>query len=512
MKIQHRINLFIFIILMLLSTSIVGAGYIIISSIVYNLNNQIFTQQVHHVKRELQDIYDILESSGVSGIENYVRTAQQEFLDKVSTYKQGKTGYFYILDKDSNVVLHQDFQRGAAFKQPFTNTMLQQKEGEIEYVYKDDELYCVFTYFQEWNWLIVLRITKREMFAERERYLIFVVIVSITIALLVLLLSHFYTRDISRRIMMTLNCLKQIEQGDMSARISPIHNDEIGIIQAGINSMAEILTLNEQLKAENLRMSAELGIAHRLQQMLLPKEQELREIKGLEIAGFMQPAEEAGGDYYDILEHEGHITIGIGDVTGHGLESSVVMLMVQTAVRTLLTSGITDAIDFLAILNRAIYDNIKRMDSDKNLTLLLLDYQQNGILSFSGQHEEILLVRSGGQIERFDTTDLGFPIGIETDIKSFIAHLEVELQQGDGIVLYTDGITEARNELKQQYSVERLCHIVSSHWHQPMQTIKQAVIDDLRIHMGERKLSDDITLIVLKRISNSNDSKFIIIQ
>lgn len=206
---------------MLLSISIVGAGYFIISSIVYNLNNQIFTQQVRHVKRELQEIYDILNSSGVSGIENYVQTAQQEFLDKVSAYKQGETGYFYILDKDSNVVLHQDFQRGAAFKQPFANTMLQQKEGEIEYVYKGDDLYCVFTYFQEWNWLIALRITKREMFAERERYLIFVVIVSITIALFVLLLSHFYTRDISERIMMTLTCLKQIEQGNMRIEFLP---------------------------------------------------------------------------------------------------------------------------------------------------------------------------------------------------------------------------------------------------------------------------------------------------
>lgn len=501
MKIQHKINLFMLIILMLLSTAIVGAGYVIISSIVYKLSQQIFSQQVHHVKQELEETYEILKSSGVLGIDDYVRTAQKEFLDKVSTYKQGKTGYFYILDKNSNIVLHRDFQRGQVFKQPFVASMLQQKEGELEYVYNGKKRYCVFTYFPEWDWLIALTITQQEMFAERERYLLFVIVVSIIIALIVFLLSQFYTTRISQRITATLTCLKRIEQGDMQARISCTHNDEIGIIQSGINSMAEILTLNERLKAENLRMSAELDIAHRLQQMLLPKEHELREIKGLEISGFMQPAEEAGGDYYDVLEHNGHITIGIGDVTGHGLESSVVMLMVQTAVRTLLTSGITDATDFLHILNRALYDNIKRMDSDKNLTLLLLDYQQNGILRFSGQHEEILLVRSGGQIERFDTTDLGFPIGIETDIKSFIAHLEVELQQGDGIVLYTDGITEARNEFKQQYGIERLCHVVNSHWHQSTQTIKQAVIDDLRLHMGERRLSDDITLIVLKRIS-----------
>lgn len=499
MKIQHKINLFMFIILMLLSISIVVAGYIIINSIVYKLNNQIFTQQVQNVKRELQEVYDILDASGVSGIDSYLLKAQREFLNKVSTYTQGKTGYFYIVDADSHVVLHRDLQKGAAFNLPSVNTMLQQKEGDIEYVYEGDTRYCVFSYFPEWHWLIALSVSKREMFAEREKYLTFVAVLSFVIALIVLLLSHLYTSGISQRITMTLAGLKRIEQGDMSVRIPLVSDDEIGMIQAGINSMSEILAANERLKAENLRMRAELEVTHRLQQMLLPKELELQGIKGLEITGFMQPAEEAGGDYYDILEYEGRIKIGIGDVTGHGLESSVVMLMVQTAVRTLLISGITNTTDFLNILNRTIYENVKRMNSDKNLTLILLDYQQNGMLKLSGQHEEILLVRKNGQVERLDTIDLGFPIGIETDIKAFVAYLEVELQPGDGVVLYTDGITEARNEFKQQYSVERLCHIVSANWQQPVQMIKQIIVDDLSIYVGERKQADDITLVVLKR-------------
>jgi len=93
----------------------------------------------------------------------------------------------------------------------------------------------------------------------------------------------------------------------------------------------EITQLNERLKEENLRMGAELNIAKQLQQMVLPKEEELQQIEGLDIAGFMEQADEVGGDYYDVLEHNGQIKIGIGDVTGHGLESGVLMLMVQTA-------------------------------------------------------------------------------------------------------------------------------------------------------------------------------------
>jgi len=97
----------------------------------------------------------------------------------------------------------------------------------------------------------------------------------------------------------------------------------------------EISALNEKLKAENFRLSAELEVTKQLQQMILPKQEELDSIEGLDIAGFMEPADEVGGDYYDVLQQDGRVKIGIGDVTGHGLESGVLMLMVQTAVRTL---------------------------------------------------------------------------------------------------------------------------------------------------------------------------------
>ncbi|MBN1889498.1 MAG: substrate-binding domain-containing protein, partial [Thermoflexales bacterium] len=131
---------------------------------------------------------------------------------------------------------------------------------------------------------------------------------------------------------------------------------------------AEIQTLNEQLKEENLRMTAELDVTRRLQQMLLPSDVELGQVENLDIAGFMEPASEVGGDYYDVLQHNGYVKFGIGDVTGHGLESGVLMLMLQTAVRTLLISEERDPVRFMEILNRTLHENLQRMDVDKNLT------------------------------------------------------------------------------------------------------------------------------------------------
>ncbi|MEE3716288.1 SpoIIE family protein phosphatase [Tumidithrix elongata RA019] len=259
-----------------------------------------------------------------------------------------------------------------------------------------------------------------------------------------------------------------------------------------------IAAMNEQLKTENLRMGAELNIARQIQQMILPKPEELA-IEGLDIAGYMEPADEVGGDYYDVLNTDGVVTISIGDVTGHGLESGLLMLMAQTAVRTLKEVREEDPVRFLSTLNRAIYKNVQRMDCNKNLSLLVLNYI-DGKISISGQHEEMLVVRKNGAVERVDTIDLGFPIGLDDDIANFINLAIIELNFGDGVVLYTDGIPEAIDIQKKQYGIERLCRQVSENWHRSADEIKQAVIDDVSCHIGSQKVFDDITLLILKRL------------
>jgi serine phosphatase RsbU (regulator of sigma subunit) len=276
---------------------------------------------------------------------------------------------------------------------------------------------------------------------------------------------------------------------------------EIKVVERTVeleSASKENFALNERLNQDNLRMKTELDLTRQVQQRILPSSDELAEISGLEIAGFMQSASEVGGDYYDILHHDGRVKIGIGDVTGHGLESGMLMMMVQTAVRTLLESDQMDPIRFLDILNRTIYHNIQRMNSDKTMTLCLLDYQ-DGKVRISGQHEEMLVIRRGGLVQRVSTTDLGFPIGLEKDISEFVGYADIQLLPGDVIVLYTDGITEAEDINEVQYGLKRLTQVVKENWQNSVQEIKQAVIDDLQSYIGERKLLDDITLVVLKQ-------------
>ncbi len=264
----------------------------------------------------------------------------------------------------------------------------------------------------------------------------------------------------------------------------------------------EITVLNERLKVENIRLGAEVAVARKLQLMLLPSPQELHHINGLDIAGFMEPADEVGGDYYDVLQRAERVKIAIGDVTGHGLESGVLMLMTQTAIRTLLNSDEIDSSRFLNILNQTIYDNVRRIGTDKNLTLVILDYTPmptGGRVRLSGQHEEVIVIRQDGKIEWIETDNLGFPIGLNNNIADFVGELSIELQVGDGVVLYTDGITESTNKAGEQYGLPRLGEVISQNWSQTAEQIKTAVVTSVRQFINEQKVDDDLTLVVIKQ-------------
>lgn len=349
-------------------------------------------------------------------------------------------------------------------------------------------------------------------------------LISLVAVALTVLITYLLSGWISRPILQLNEAAHKLAQGEWQQSVPIRNRNEVGELARSFEHMAgqlrelvenleqkvaertaelaeanvSITRLNEQLKSENLRLSAELDVTRRLQRMILPTSEELGEVEGLEIATYMAPAEEVGGDYYDVLRQNGTVKIGIGDVTDHGLESGVVMLMAQTAVRTLLTSGENDPVRFLDVLNRTVYGNVQRMQTDRNLSLSLIDYE-GGRVRLSGQHEELILVRKGGEVERVDTGELGFPIGLVDEATDFFNQTTLDLAPGDGFVLYTDGVTEAENPAGEQYGLERLCLLVSQHWQQPAEVVKETVIRDVRHFIGSQRVFDDITLLVVKR-------------
>ena len=247
----------------------------------------------------------------------------------------------------------------------------------------------------------------------------------IILAIFMVIFLYFYSA-IMQTVFVLYEASKNIETDNLSHKIIWDNIDKQGQVVAAFNTIAdaliggnqEITLLNDRLKAQNMRMISELYLTRKNQQRLLPKDRELKEIIGLDIAGFMEAAEEVGGDYYHVLQHKGRVKIGMDDVTGHRWESGVLMIMVQTPLPTWLADNEPEPVKILSAINSVIYDHVQRLKFDKNASLALLDYQQ-GMLKLSGQHEEMIVVRCNSCVERFDTIDLGFQIGLDAEIAEF---------------------------------------------------------------------------------------------
>ncbi|MBX5212937.1 SpoIIE family protein phosphatase [Rhizobium sp. NLR4a] len=349
-------------------------------------------------------------------------------------------------------------------------------------------------------------------------------ILAILMSLLIVTIAVFAaSKRITSGISALAGAAKRIQAQDYSVRVAITSKDEVGAAGEAFNRMAEqisyhtenleqlveertaqiedqkeeISTLNAQLERENRRLGTELAVAERIQLMVLPLQQELEEFQDIEIAAYMRPAEEVGGDYYDVLKNGKRLKIGIGDVTGHGLESGVLMLMVQSVARALQEAGNSDAVKFLANLNSALFKNIVRTRIDKHLTLAFLDYDGKEMI-LSGQHEEVVIVRANGEIQRIDTMDLGIPIGLEADISTFIKTREIAFEKGDLILLHTDGVTEAANDAGELFGIERLCREALRLKGQSAEKVVSEIVATLMLFIGSQKIYDDITLLAVR--------------
>ncbi|HTO24183.1 MAG TPA: SpoIIE family protein phosphatase, partial [Spirochaetia bacterium] len=262
---------------------------------------------------------------------------------------------------------------------------------------------------------------------------------------------------------------------------------------------AEIATLNDQLKDENVRLSHEIAIAAHIQNIVLPQEKEYGAFRDLDISCRMIPATEVGGDFYDTIVFGPQGFISIGDVTDHGLHSGLIMMMVHTALRALSQVERNDIQRVFKVINRVLYDFRVKTDDHRIMSLAILKYLGEGGFVMTGQHESLLILRADGTVQDIDSLEYGMYAGLDANVGDYLGLLRFELALGDVLVLYTDGVTEALNEEGQQFGVQGVIEASLPLRASSAKAIETAIVDACQAHLGTTRRYDDVSVVVVKK-------------
>jgi serine phosphatase RsbU (regulator of sigma subunit) len=251
------------------------------------------------------------------------------------------------------------------------------------------------------------------------------------------------------------------------------------------------------------RAAAELDLAQQIQLDILPKNPS---VPGLEISCFMKQADEVGGDYYDVIVLPETSWILLGDVTGHGLGSGLVMFMVQSILTSILQTHDHIEPKFLTYqANTILYDNLQRLKEQLPMTFAAIRFDREQQFTICGCHDSFFIYRAAERrIEILELNHFPFGIGFSRDFsESDFTQISSSLAKDDVLYMVTDGITEAfhsGNAHGEQFGEERLLSFISGHSHLSADEIKDALVKELQVFTRDI-YHDDVTFIIVKSVS-----------
>lgn len=297
--------------------------------------------------------------------------------------------------------------------------------------------------------------------------------------------------------------------------ILQFQNDRLGIIGLGpkanstpflkaeeslIHSMSNLALLSIQKvslleqKIEKERIEEELNLAKSIQQGLLPRE--MPAIPNFEIAGFNVPSKQVGGDYYDIICRENNeVFCAIADVTGKGFPASLLMSNLQAAMHTVVEYD-ADLASATARLNDTIYKNTP---SDKFITFFWckLNSQTREVVYVNAGHNPPYLYKaSTNELVELDEGGIllgAVPTMMPYEQGSFI------MEKGDMLVSFTDGVTEAFDENREEYGEERLKELILDNYSKAASVLTDKMVKHV-MKFANGIQYDDITILILKAL------------
>jgi serine phosphatase RsbU (regulator of sigma subunit) len=273
-------------------------------------------------------------------------------------------------------------------------------------------------------------------------------------------------------------------------------NPDVRFVINFFNKSLEILkNFKEEFKAGRM-LKSEVEFASEIQRHVLKKRTVV--IPSIDIVADTKSATEVGGDSYDIIEQGDNYYIYIGDVTGHGVAAGFVMMIVNALISGF-SKIVEDSADILAKTNDIVKPRVK---SNMLMTLLMIRWNEwEKKMYMTGAGHEYLIVYKASQKKAFKIKSGGIALGMTKNISKILKETQIAVERDDIIVLYTDGITEARNgknESDMMLGIDRLVNIIEN---TPIKTA-QGVFNNITIELskfmgyGHRQF-DDITLIAM---------------
>jgi sigma-B regulation protein RsbU (phosphoserine phosphatase) len=289
--------------------------------------------------------------------------------------------------------------------------------------------------------------------------------------------------------------MDRVAHGDLSTRVREEYSDELGRLVTTFNTMVEEVARarDELQRTEALRREVE--IAHQIQTAILPVSPA---VPGFEVAARMKPADDVGGDLYDILAFGDTFWVLVGDVSGHGINSGLVMMMAQAAAYAAIADDPHCAPgSVISAVNRVVHENVRRrMRRDDYLTLMAARHMGDGRFVAAGAHQPLFIARGGGKVDVIEPS--GPWVGLSPSVEPPpMPEYEFALGKGDLVLFLTDGLLEARDGGTELFGEDRVKALLAR---EEVPSASQALADVFSaVESFSHHQADDMTGVVLRR-------------
>lgn len=254
-----------------------------------------------------------------------------------------------------------------------------------------------------------------------------------------------------------------------------------------------------QLKRQNSLLEEQFRIAQEVQKHLFPKA--MPDFDPLDFTGHCKPAWQVGGDFFDFLQLSPvEFSLAVGDISGKGISAALLMASVQALLRSHAPQRRKEIGEMLADVNRLLC-SITDDSRFSTCFYAVFDADSATLTYGNAGHNPPLLVRRGnpGTPERLDAS--GLLLGIFQEAR--YEDVTIPFEPGDTLVVYTDGIVEAENDLGEEFGEERLERLVSENAHLPPKAIQDCIIGEVQGFLDGTRQSDDLTLVIIQRRTHS---------